>query len=305
MFRIGTSFLLCSLLCIIFPRTVQGILGGEEAYHGQYSFTVVLKRDGQYYCSGGIIGEHYIVTAAHCIVNDGNEEFKNLPLQVIAGTNNFKISFLEGTVVADVERYFIPAEFFETKPLAERTGDIAVLKLKQRLNLKRTNMFLERLFLSEHKSYVGQTALLTGFGWDSLKYQIKPWSNKAVKLGGSSGKLRAVETTVLPPLDCIVGDRKRVHSIRHMCARVKQQKPTEPRGFCYGDSGAPLIHGDDLLIGVASLGNKRCNETQTPGVYTRVSYYVEFIQKVMRDDVENDILDDIHTATLPTTSWAW
>lgn len=50
-----------------------------------------------------------------------------------------------------------------------------------------------------------------------------------------------------------------------------------------GDSGGPLMWPSGkqyYLLGVVSAG-ARCGESHFPGLYTRVSYYIEWITKNM------------------------
>jgi secreted trypsin-like serine protease len=56
-------------------------------------------------------------------------------------------------------------------------------------------------------------------------------------------------------------------------------------GTCHGDSGGPLqciVSGHKLLVGIVSFGNVNCDEltsdlSQIPSVYTRISYYYDWI----------------------------
>lgn len=51
-------------------------------------------------------------------------------------------------------------------------------------------------------------------------------------------------------------------------------------GICYGDSGGPLVvHGTNILVGLSSWGpeTKHCQNKPHPDVYTRVSYYLDWI----------------------------
>lgn len=51
--------------------------------------------------------------------------------------------------------------------------------------------------------------------------------------------------------------------------------------FCQAASGGPLIcsddEGDDVLCGVVVLAPKACDAKGLPGVYTQVSYHLDFI----------------------------
>ncbi len=55
---------------------------------------------------------------------------------------------------------------------------------------------------------------------------------------------------------------------------------------CNGDSGGPLqcqVKGHNLLVGIVSISNDRCHDhkydlSETPNVFTRVSYYYDWIE---------------------------
>jgi secreted trypsin-like serine protease len=51
------------------------------------------------------------------------------------------------------------------------------------------------------------------------------------------------------------------------------------RNLCGGDSGGPLLsaHDPDLLLGIASWGPSDCDNKATPGVFSRVDYYHDWI----------------------------
>ena len=57
---------------------------------------------------------------------------------------------------------------------------------------------------------------------------------------------------------------------------------------CGGDSGGPLMQFIKSkkrweLIGITSSGFSRCSPPITPGVYTRVSTYHDFIKQILHD----------------------
>ena len=66
----------------------------------------------------------------------------------------------------------------------------------------------------------------------------------------------------------------------HLCAGGERGKDN-----CYGDSGGPLVGRDTsleplTLIGVVSGGSRTCG-MGTPAIYTRVSYYRNWILNQM------------------------
>ena len=58
-------------------------------------------------------------------------------------------------------------------------------------------------------------------------------------------------------------------------------------GTCEGDSGAPLVvrefSGDPYYqIGVASFGASKCGQNGVPGIYTKVTAYLPWIESKMK-----------------------
>ena len=55
-----------------------------------------------------------------------------------------------------------------------------------------------------------------------------------------------------------------------------------------GDSGGPLVVSFNLVVGVMSK-NVFCNEIFLPGIYTRVSSFVPFINEVLKGNITSDM----------------
>jgi secreted trypsin-like serine protease len=58
------------------------------------------------------------------------------------------------------------------------------------------------------------------------------------------------------------------------------------RDSCQGDSGGPIVYKNDnltMLVGIVSYGTG-CAREKLPGVYTRVSSFIDWIQSIMKED---------------------
>ena len=55
------------------------------------------------------------------------------------------------------------------------------------------------------------------------------------------------------------------------------------RDSCFGDSGGPLLDETGAQVGITSYGNTRCADPDYPGVYTRVSAYIDWIDEFICD----------------------
>lgn len=64
-------------------------------------------------------------------------------------------------------------------------------------------------------------------------------------------------------------------------------KGEERRSACHGDSGGPLISSDNSLIGLTSFGSSRGCEKGYPQVFTRISYYQQWIKEITGIECKN------------------
>lgn len=67
----------------------------------------------------------------------------------------------------------------------------------------------------------------------------------------------------------------------HICGGVDEGG----KGQCNGDSGGPLLYNGSIQLGIVSWSVKPCAVYPYPGVYTKVSHYINWIQQNMRSSV--------------------
>ncbi|CAB0036410.1 unnamed protein product [Trichogramma brassicae] len=110
---------------------------GEEARPEDFKYHVVIRRKGQYICSGALIADSHVLTAAHCVKKDKKH------LSVLAGTTNLwryedddDDDESQARLVAKVLKVHIPSKT-HIQTLTNIAfiakyylGDIAVLKVR-------------------------------------------------------------------------------------------------------------------------------------------------------------------------------
>ncbi|XP_054715340.1 transmembrane protease serine 9-like [Uloborus diversus] len=239
------------------------IVGGEAARHGQYPWTVSMHRqdnDFRHWCGGSILNEMWVVTAAHCI------KFRNEPwrYEIFAGMQ--KLSDKYGRTVRrhKVSKVYVHENFngrsFE--------NDIALLKLKEPLNIKHSGGYINGICLPENRD--DPTGFVRATGWGHTR-----------RGGYVSDILKQV---VLPLVDRDTCNQKyRKYSsdkpiFTHMMCAGQRGRDT-----CQADSGGPLFqtddHGVSTLVGITSFG-RGCAEDH-PGVYTKIADFRDWMTKII------------------------
>ena len=222
----------------------------------------------QHRCGAALISDKWVLSAAHCLHN-----LKGEPLYAMGGF--LDINNKETAQITKVKAYFIHENF--VPKLYEQ--DIAVLRLTAPIVYTPSLLpvCLPRPTYSRQGDYnllLGQLATLTGWGrqWDEgpLAHQLEMVrlpiisNNRCMNWYNRSGSLQYLpERTFL-------------------CAGWEGGK----MDACNGDSGGPLVvtraDGRAEVAGVVSWGIG-CGDRGRPGVYTRVSQFVPWVKRKIRD----------------------
>ncbi|XP_044761409.1 chymotrypsin-2-like [Coccinella septempunctata] len=191
------------------------IVGGQDARDSAYPYQVSVQELQQHICGGSIIGDRWILTAAHCTVGKPASR-----MSVVAGTNT-----LDGSGSRYQVQRIIQHPSYETL-----ANDIALLRLSRPISF---NSKIRRINLPRSDTPGGKQLTITGWGKTSYPGQV-------------SRTLKTLNVTSLSNSEC----RKSFSQIvsTNLCTRGDTG-----RGVCEGDSGGPLVDGSSQ-VGIVSFG---------------------------------------------------
>jgi len=261
------------------------IYGGEITKIDEYPWLVRLeytKPNNQkgFHCGGVLINERYVVTAAHCISkvpSTWNLISVRLGEWDATTSRDCDDSLINEIVCNDpavdisVEEKIVHESYDANSK--NQHNDIALLRLSR--PVKYTN-FIKPICLPvdsalRNKNLSDMTMDVAGWGKTEtassskrkLKVSIDAYSNAACQRVYSSSNIEIIDSQI-----CAGGD--------------------PGRDSCNGDSGGPLMRLENtgvphyFLAGIVSFGPRNCGTPDVPGVYTRTSKYIDWIQSKIR-----------------------
>ncbi|XP_030320730.1 transmembrane protease serine 4 [Calypte anna] len=246
--------LFCSKDCGESTRTAR-VLGGSPAAIESWPWQVSLQYKREHICAGSIIDPRWVLTAAHC--------FKNNPVvqswRVKAGSN-----LLSGTATLDVEKIFLA----EVTPSSPRENDIALVKLQTPLRVSANSKPICLPYFDEE--LVPRTPLWV-IGWGYTEEH-----------GKLSETLQQAKVELIDQESCNLAAYHGEVTSKMLCAGL----PQGGVDTCQGDSGGPLMYSGERwqVVGIVSWG-QGCGTPSTPGVYTSVRAYLNWISTVRRSEL--------------------
>jgi secreted trypsin-like serine protease len=251
------------------------IVGGEEALPGAWPWQVAMIRPGavepgpDYFyalaCGGSLIDEEWVLTAGHCVA-----DLSPLKVDVVVGVHNLSAPE-QGHQRIDVAEIIVHQDydFYGTT----EDNDIALVRLATPAELGVTQGGLTVSVVSLVDADVGD---LSGF-----VATVTGWGNRSSTGIDYPDALHQVEVPIISNQTCENWFDSALWpddwvTPNMLCAGFAEGG----RDACQGDSGGALVIRDGQgweQAGIVSWGDG-CAEPMKPGVYTRVSRYVDWIE---------------------------
>ncbi|KAK4472080.1 hypothetical protein MN116_005451 [Schistosoma mekongi] len=283
------------------------IIGGHSVPRGTYpwaasiqakritSWSTLVTGAEQHYCGAALIRPDWIITAAHCLYDRGDDDeiisYLNPEMwHVRMATEKLSPGILERFKGA-LNRLFNsifgqvkPQTFYHVEKIFHHLNyepgnleyDIALFKLKETPVLWKIN----------HLDLIELPDKNVGKEWPrtNQKCIAAGWGCSFVD-GPPTLKIQAVELPVLQPETCISMYSAYINLTdeHEFCAGYHNFG----KGVCPGDSGGPLVcedsNGDYKLAGIVSATHSKL-PADYPAIFTRVSYFTKWINDVIKEN---------------------
>ncbi|XP_016992967.1 chymotrypsin-2 [Drosophila takahashii] len=221
------------------------IIGGVESDVSAAPYLVSIQNSyGNHFCSGAIIDDQYVVTAASCVAG-----LRKNNVKVVTTTYN---NWGQAGWEYSVEDIIMHCQF--DQPMYH--NDIALIKTHALFDYDDVTQNITIAPLQDLTE--GETLTIYGYG--------------STEIGGDfSWELRQLDVTYVAPERCNAtyggtGDL----DLGHLCAVGRVGA-----GACHGDAGGPIVDGRGRLVGVGNWGVPCAYGF--PDVYARLSFYNSWI----------------------------
>ncbi|KFQ25561.1 Transmembrane protease serine 11E [Mesitornis unicolor] len=231
---------------------VERIIGGQRARDGEWPWQASIQLDGTHRCGASVISNTWLVTAAHCFRGVRNPR---------RWTASFGILLRPPKQRKRVRKIIVHEKYCDF--VLDHEYDVAVVELDPPIEFTSD---VHSVCLPEATHVFPENTSCFVTGWGAMKND-----------GYSVNQLRQAEVKIISTEVC---NKRHVYggaiTPGMLCAGYLEGQVDA----CQGDSGGPLVtvnsRGIWYLVGIVSWGDE-CGKRNKPGVYTRVTYYRNWI----------------------------
>ncbi|XP_075157301.1 chymotrypsin-2-like [Haematobia irritans] len=240
---------LASAVTALPPANNDRIVNGEKAKEGQFPHQVSLQTvEGAHVCGGSILNERFVLTAAHCVGNDGaSESFPAEDYRVRVGTTTYQT----GGQLLKVKR------IISHKSYGNFLNDLALLELAEPLKWSDN---IKPIELADAEVMPGEKIIISGWGMLSSS-------------GPIPDDLQWTTVQAISQEEC---DAKMLWGVDSLICLGHFNS----NGACWGDSGGPATY-QGKLVGVSAFVVNNCG-SEYPDGYTKVFYHKDWILENMK-----------------------
>uniref|UniRef100_A0A182RQF3 CLIP domain-containing serine protease n=1 Tax=Anopheles funestus TaxID=62324 RepID=A0A182RQF3_ANOFN len=263
--------------------TINRIAHGNATRVFEYPWMVLLRylsngnlQDG---CGGSLINNRYVLTAAHCIKTSSRLQLAKVRLgehdkrqhEDCHVYNDGEIECADPAIDVDIESTVVHKNY--NRPIKFR-HDIGLIRMAQEVEFTDS---IKPICLPVNEAV--RRKVLT-------KYIITGWGTTEEQ-SLSDVLLQAIVNHVEVP-EC---QQKMTENFLYVTLAEEWQMCAAGEGLvdsCQGDSGGPLGFSVDVSgarfvqFGIVSAGVRSCGKENVPGIYTRVSSYMDWIVANMK-----------------------
>nr|AYV99595.1 venom polypeptide [Dolopus genitalis] len=237
------------------------ITGGQNAQPNQFPYQVGLKLTKfikglpfSAWCGGSLISNKVVLTAAHCLLNSNGG-------MIYLGAHNRSKPTENGRAMVKVwkSNYILHENYDDFL----HTDDIALIVLPQKVQLT-DKIKVINMPQSSKFDVTGRIAIVSG------------WGRTGDRKNSTTNILRFADQRIMPDDYCMKPYGIILPS--QICVDTSNGKSA-----CQGDSGGPLAiedsKGSNTVVGLTSYGKVYGCEKGYPVIFTRVSFYLNWIHE--------------------------